>query len=55
MTGQQLKEAPEYSAQYFHEYEQGKSLAELIDQRIPGYKVKVDGGVDCDMDLTMSF
>jgi len=55
MTGQQLKEAPEYSAQYFHEYEQGKSLAELIDQRVPGYNFDVAGGVAYDIDLTKPF
>ncbi|HSP62456.1 MAG TPA: bifunctional UDP-sugar hydrolase/5'-nucleotidase, partial [Pyrinomonadaceae bacterium] len=37
LTGQQLKDALEHSARYFREYEPGKSLNELVDQRIPGY------------------
>ncbi len=52
LTGQQLKEALEHSAQYFREYEQGKSLAELIDQRVPGYNFDMAAGVTYDIDLT---
>src|SRR5947207_1238780 len=52
LTGQQLKEAREHSAQYFREYEQGKSLAELIDTRIPGYNFDVAQGVSYDIDIS---
>jgi len=55
LTGQQLKEALEHSAQYFREYEQGKSLAELIDQRVPGYNFDMAAGVTYDIDLTKPF
>src|SRR5947207_3351320 len=52
LTGQQLQEALEHSAQYFREYEQGKSLAELIDTRIPGYNFDVAQGVSYDIDIS---
>ena len=55
LTGQQLKEALEHSAQYFREYEQGKSLAELIDQRVAGYNFDMAAGVTYDIDLTKPF
>jgi len=55
LSGQQLKEALEHSAQYFREYEQGKSLAELIDQRVPGYNFDMAAGVTYDLDLTKPF
>src|SRR6266496_2340855 len=55
LTGQQLKDALEHSAQYFREYEQGKSLAELIDQHIPGYDFDMAAGVTYDIDLTQPF
>src|SRR5205814_491589 len=55
LTGQQLKDALEHSARYFREYEQGKSLAELIDQRVPGYNFDMAAGVTYDIDLTKPF
>ena len=55
LSGQQLAEAVEQSAQYFREYEQGKSLAELIDQHIPGYNFDMAEGVTYDIDLTKPF
>jgi len=55
LTGQQLKDALEHSAKYFREYEQGKSLAELIDQHIPGYNFDMAEGVTYDIDLTKPF
>jgi len=55
LTGRQLQEALEHSAQYFREYEQGKSLAELIDQRVPGYNFDMAAGVAYDIDLTKPF
>ena len=41
LTGQQLKDALEHSAQYFREYETNKTLQELVDQRVPGYDVEL--------------
>jgi len=35
LSGQQLTESLDHSAQYFCEYEQENSLAKLIDQRVP--------------------
>ena len=55
LTGQQLKEALEHSARYFREYEQSKSLAQLIDQRVPGYNFDMAAGVTYDIDLTKPF
>jgi len=55
LTGQQLKDALEYSAHYFREYEPGKSLSELVDQRIPGYDFDMPEGVDYEIDLTKPF
>jgi 2',3'-cyclic-nucleotide 2'-phosphodiesterase/3'-nucleotidase len=52
LTGQQLKEALEHSARYFKEYQPGKSLNDLIDNRIPGYNFDVAQGVSYDIDLT---
>src|SRR5687768_9818532 len=39
VTGQQLKDALEHSAKYFRPYERGKTAADLVDQKIPGYKI----------------
>jgi 2',3'-cyclic-nucleotide 2'-phosphodiesterase / 3'-nucleotidase len=55
LTGQQLKDALEHSARYFKEYQQGKSVADLIDTRIPGYNFDVAEGVSYDIDLTKPF
>jgi len=55
LTGQQLKDALEHSARYFREYQPGKSLAELVDQRIPGFNFDVAQGVTYDIDLTKPF
>ena len=55
LTGQQLKDALEHSARYFREYQQGKSVADLIDTRIPGYNFDVAEGVSYDIDLTKPF
>ena len=45
VTGQQLKEALEHSAKYFRPYEPGKSLAELVDEKIPAYNFDIAEGV----------
>ena len=55
LTGQQLKDALEHSAHYFREFEAGKSLAELVDQRIPGYDFDMAEGVTYEIDLTKPF
>lgn len=55
LTGQQLKEALEHSAHYFREYQLGKSLNELVDQRIPGYDFDMAEGVSYDLDVTKPF
>jgi 2',3'-cyclic-nucleotide 2'-phosphodiesterase/3'-nucleotidase len=55
LTGQQLKDALEHSARYFREYQPGKSLAELVDQRIPGYNFDMAEGVTYELDVTKPF
>jgi 2',3'-cyclic-nucleotide 2'-phosphodiesterase (5'-nucleotidase family) len=55
LTGQQLKDALEHSARYFREYEPGKSLNELVDQRIPGYNFDMAEGVTYEIDLKKRF
>jgi 2',3'-cyclic-nucleotide 2'-phosphodiesterase/3'-nucleotidase len=55
LTGQQLKDALELSARYFREDQPGKSLAELVDQRIPGYNFDMAEGVTYELDLTKPF
>lgn len=55
LTGQQLKDALEHSARYFREYQPGKSAAELVDQRIPGYNFDIAEGVTYEIDLSKPF
>jgi 2',3'-cyclic-nucleotide 2'-phosphodiesterase/3'-nucleotidase len=55
LTGRQLKDALEHSARYFGEYQPGKSLAELVDQRIPGYNFDMAEGVSYELDVTKPF
>jgi 2',3'-cyclic-nucleotide 2'-phosphodiesterase (5'-nucleotidase family) len=50
-----LKDALEHSARYFRSYEPGKSLNQLIDQRIPGYNFDVAEGVTYTLDITKPF
>jgi 2',3'-cyclic-nucleotide 2'-phosphodiesterase / 3'-nucleotidase len=52
LTGRQLKDALEHSARYFKEYQPGKSVNELVDNRIPGYNFDVAQGVSYDIDIT---
>jgi len=52
LTGRQLKDALEHSAHYFRPFEPGKSLSELIDQRIPGYDFDMAEGVTYEIDVT---
>src|SRR5712691_5326238 len=55
LTGQQLKDALEHSARYFREYQPGKTLDELVDQRIPGYNFDIAEGVTYEIDLKKPF
>lgn len=52
VTGQQLKDALEHSAKFFSPYEAGKTPAELIDPKIPGYNFDVAEGVTYDIDIS---
>ena len=45
LTGRQLKAALEHSARYFRPYEPGRTPAELIDDKIPGYNFDIAEGV----------
>jgi len=55
LTGQRVKDALEHSARYFKEYQAGKSLDDLVDNRIPGYNFDVAEGVTYDIDITKPF
>ncbi|MGH9942223.1 MAG: bifunctional metallophosphatase/5'-nucleotidase [Pyrinomonadaceae bacterium] len=52
VTGRQLKDALEHSAKYFRAYVPGKSAADLVDDKIPGYNFDIAEGVSYDLDLT---
>jgi 2',3'-cyclic-nucleotide 2'-phosphodiesterase/3'-nucleotidase len=52
LTGRQLKDALEHAARYFKEYQPGKSIADLVDTRMPGYNFDVAAGVSYDIDLS---
>jgi len=52
VTGEQLKAALEHAARYFKPYVQGKTAAELVDEKIPGYNFDVAEGVSYEIDLT---
>lgn len=54
-TGAQLKAALEHSARYFRAYEAGKTPAELIDEKIPGYNFDIAEGVSYALDLRKPF
>jgi len=51
VTGQQLKDALEHSAKYFQPYVAGKSLSELVNDKIPAYNFDIAEGVTYDLDL----
>jgi 2',3'-cyclic-nucleotide 2'-phosphodiesterase/3'-nucleotidase len=55
VTGQQLKDALEHSAKYFRAYEPGKTAAELVDEKIPGYNFDIAEGVAYDLDISKPF
>lgn len=52
VTGRQLKEALEHSAKYFRPYVPGKSAAELVDEKIPGYNFDIAEGVTYELDIS---
>ena len=52
VTGQQLKGALEHSAKYFKSYVAGKSLAELVNDKIPAYNFDIAEGVTYDLDIS---
>jgi 2',3'-cyclic-nucleotide 2'-phosphodiesterase/3'-nucleotidase len=52
VTGGQLKDALEHSAKYFLPYAPGKSAAELVDEKIPGFNFDIAEGVSYDLDIT---
>lgn len=52
ITGQQLKDALEHSAQYFRAYVPNTAAADLVDEKIPGYNFDVAEGVTYDLDIT---
>ena len=51
VTGQQLKEALEHSAKFFKPYEAGKSLADLVNDKIPAYNFDIAEGVEYELDI----
>lgn len=51
VTGQQIKDALEHSAKYFRPYEPGKTLAELIDDKIPAYNFDLAEGVTYEINI----
>ena len=55
VTGQQLKDALEHSAKYFRTYEQGKSPADLVDEKIPAYNFDIAEGVTYELDISKPF
>jgi len=52
VTGQQVKDALEHSAKYFLPYQSGKSLADLIDPKIPAYNFDIAEGVTYDLNIS---
>jgi 2',3'-cyclic-nucleotide 2'-phosphodiesterase/3'-nucleotidase len=52
VTGQQLRDALEHSAKYFRAYEPGKPVADLVDEKIPGYNFDIAEGVTYDLDIS---
>jgi 2',3'-cyclic-nucleotide 2'-phosphodiesterase/3'-nucleotidase len=52
VTGAQLKAALEHSAKFFRAYEAGRTAAELVDEKVPGYNFDIAEGVTYDLDLT---
>jgi 2',3'-cyclic-nucleotide 2'-phosphodiesterase/3'-nucleotidase len=51
LTGAQVKEALEHAARYYLPWEEGKSIAQLANPRIPGYNFDTAEGVSYQIDL----
>jgi 2',3'-cyclic-nucleotide 2'-phosphodiesterase/3'-nucleotidase len=51
-TGGQIKAGLEHAARYFLPYTEGKTAAELVDTKQPGYNFDLAEGVDYTIDLT---
>ncbi|MBA2340393.1 MAG: 5'-nucleotidase C-terminal domain-containing protein [Pyrinomonadaceae bacterium] len=51
VTGKQLKDALEHSAKYFGAYVPNKPVADLVDEKIPGYNFDIAEGVTYDINL----
>jgi len=51
VTGQQLKDALEHSAEYFRAYVPNKAAADLVDEKIPGYNFDIAEGVTYDLNI----
>lgn len=52
VTGKQLKDALEHSAEYFRAYVPNKAAADLVDEKIPGYNFDIAEGVTYDLDIS---
>lgn len=52
VTGQQVKDALEHSAEYFLPYVPGKAAPDLVNEKIPGYNFDVAEGVTYDLDIS---
>ena len=55
VTGQQVKDALEHSARYFRRYEEGKTVGELVDEKIPAYNFDIAEGVTYEINLRKPF
>jgi len=51
VTGQQLKDALEHSAKFFLPYQEGKTAAELVNDKIPAYNFDLAEGVEYELDI----
>jgi 2',3'-cyclic-nucleotide 2'-phosphodiesterase (5'-nucleotidase family) len=52
VTGRQLKDALEHSARYFLAYQPNRAVADLVDEKIPGYNFDIAEGVSYDLDVS---
>jgi len=52
VTGQQIKDALEHSAEYFRRYEPGKSPTDLVNEKIPTYNYDIAEGVNYELNIS---
>ncbi|MEP6913732.1 MAG: 5'-nucleotidase C-terminal domain-containing protein [bacterium] len=52
VSGQQIKDALEHSAEYFRPYEPGKSPADLVNEKIPTYNYDIAEGVTYELNIS---